>query len=665
MTGFPLIITFILAIVVMIFAISKLKIHPFLSMMAVSLIFGLVAGIPLVNTVVDGRARDGIATVIGAGFSGTFTSIGIVIILGALIGMVLEVTGAAFKLADMIGGNNENAGIFQMRNTFVAERDRILNDASLSDSQKAEALQRANEQIYLSPGANAQSVLNAIRAWNAANPDDPKFTRFHVVAWHGGQQPGAFFTNGFSPMPNNQAAYDAALLKKQDLRDPNQDGAPATRETMKARLDNLMKLLMEKYAPYADVIVSWDIINEPVDDFTGQIRNTTDSNSQLGQWGFIWHDAHPVLNPNGNRLYHHRQIDGMPADDRWAVIDDQGRLHDESEWMRWAMESAAKWSAHFGVNWGLYVTDYMDSNKLYTKLQPTIDIMKWIREEVDLKGRPFGYGMQGRLAWAYPTIDMLRKQLDDILEIVDQIGVVESDIRSDFEPNPFFNPNRATRPVNADDTPQWNANDLNSGSGSFSNPPPGALMNAFDTHNSPVRRIPEWGAGSGMSQTGNNPSFPSQRYNTGADNLAISEAIMKKQADFAADLMDLFIERKDRISLYQWDGTSDRQTFNSNKGSHMWTENVTGREQGLYEKYSFFAVIGAPARDKLRQAINAGPDGTEVAKYTPATWQPYFNILNEAKSLLQKRIYTLEGVNDVKETTGALIAARNALVINN
>ena len=36
---------------------------------------------------------------IGAGFSGTFTSIGIVIILGALIGSILEETGAALKLA--------------------------------------------------------------------------------------------------------------------------------------------------------------------------------------------------------------------------------------------------------------------------------------------------------------------------------------------------------------------------------------------------------------------------------------------------------------------------------------------------------------------------------------------------------------------------------------
>ena len=76
----------------MIVAISKYKIHPFLSIMSISLILALLAGIPLGD----------IAGVIGAGFSGTFSSIGIVIILGALIGTILEQTGAALKLADMV-----------------------------------------------------------------------------------------------------------------------------------------------------------------------------------------------------------------------------------------------------------------------------------------------------------------------------------------------------------------------------------------------------------------------------------------------------------------------------------------------------------------------------------------------------------------------------------
>lgn len=92
MSGIPLIITFVIAIALMIFAISKLKIHPFLSIMAISLIFAIIAGIPLTD----------IPDVIGTGFSNTFKSIGIVIILGALIGTLLEKTGAALKMADVV-----------------------------------------------------------------------------------------------------------------------------------------------------------------------------------------------------------------------------------------------------------------------------------------------------------------------------------------------------------------------------------------------------------------------------------------------------------------------------------------------------------------------------------------------------------------------------------
>ena len=103
MTGIPLIIAFVLAIVVMIVAISKFKVHPFLAIMAVSVVLALIAGIPLTDVKnADGTTVSGIPTVIGAGFSGTFNSIGIVIILGALIGSILEKTGAALKLADMV-----------------------------------------------------------------------------------------------------------------------------------------------------------------------------------------------------------------------------------------------------------------------------------------------------------------------------------------------------------------------------------------------------------------------------------------------------------------------------------------------------------------------------------------------------------------------------------
>ncbi len=105
MTGVPLIIAFVIAIVVMILMISKFKIHPFISIMLVALVLGLVAGIPLVDgTTADGTSVNGIVTVIVSGFSGVFTGscIGLVIIFGTIVGAVLEATGGALKLADMI-----------------------------------------------------------------------------------------------------------------------------------------------------------------------------------------------------------------------------------------------------------------------------------------------------------------------------------------------------------------------------------------------------------------------------------------------------------------------------------------------------------------------------------------------------------------------------------
>ena len=89
----------------MIVAISKFKVHPFLAIMAVSLILALIAGIPLVDVKdADGKVvTSGVASVIGAGFSGTFSSIGIVIILGALVGSILEQTGAALNVLNFLG----------------------------------------------------------------------------------------------------------------------------------------------------------------------------------------------------------------------------------------------------------------------------------------------------------------------------------------------------------------------------------------------------------------------------------------------------------------------------------------------------------------------------------------------------------------------------------
>ena len=91
-SGTALIIVFAAAIVLLIVSISKWGVHPFLAMMGIALALAIGIGIPL----------ETIPATIGKGFSSIFTSIGIVIILGTLIGIILEKTGAAVRLADAI-----------------------------------------------------------------------------------------------------------------------------------------------------------------------------------------------------------------------------------------------------------------------------------------------------------------------------------------------------------------------------------------------------------------------------------------------------------------------------------------------------------------------------------------------------------------------------------
>jgi GntP family gluconate:H+ symporter len=112
LSGIGLIIAFLVVVVLMILAISKLNLHPFLAIMAAAILLAIIStafpfhigGNPNVgSSTVDGVFQSGtLAWTVGQGFMTIFAGIGIVIILGALIGSILEATGGAFKIADMI-----------------------------------------------------------------------------------------------------------------------------------------------------------------------------------------------------------------------------------------------------------------------------------------------------------------------------------------------------------------------------------------------------------------------------------------------------------------------------------------------------------------------------------------------------------------------------------
>lgn len=92
MSGIYMFAVIIIAVILMIVAISKWKQHPFIVLTLVAIIVGLACGIP----------TEEVISKVKAGFGGILSSIGIVILAGTIIGTILEKTGAALTMANTI-----------------------------------------------------------------------------------------------------------------------------------------------------------------------------------------------------------------------------------------------------------------------------------------------------------------------------------------------------------------------------------------------------------------------------------------------------------------------------------------------------------------------------------------------------------------------------------
>ena len=87
-----MLVVIFLAVVLIVAGASVFKIHPFIMLLTASLLVGVVVGIPALKVV--GHINEGFGNIIG--------SIGIVIILGSILGVILEKSGAAVKIAEFI-----------------------------------------------------------------------------------------------------------------------------------------------------------------------------------------------------------------------------------------------------------------------------------------------------------------------------------------------------------------------------------------------------------------------------------------------------------------------------------------------------------------------------------------------------------------------------------
>jgi GntP family gluconate:H+ symporter len=92
--GFMLFGIIIAGVAGMIILISKFKWHPFIAMLIASYFIGMASGLGVDKTI----------NIIKSGFGGILGNIGIVIASGAIIGIILEKTGAALTMANFILG---------------------------------------------------------------------------------------------------------------------------------------------------------------------------------------------------------------------------------------------------------------------------------------------------------------------------------------------------------------------------------------------------------------------------------------------------------------------------------------------------------------------------------------------------------------------------------
>ncbi|SEK99696.1 predicted D-glycerate permease [Maribacter orientalis] len=82
----------VLAVIAIIILTTKLKVHAFLALFIISILYGIFAGMPYADIIVS----------INEGFGGTLGKIGLIIVLGVIIGAFLENTGGAFAIAEKV-----------------------------------------------------------------------------------------------------------------------------------------------------------------------------------------------------------------------------------------------------------------------------------------------------------------------------------------------------------------------------------------------------------------------------------------------------------------------------------------------------------------------------------------------------------------------------------
>lgn len=151
------IIYLLISVLLIVYLTSKLKIHPFVVLLLVAILYGVVVGMPL-NQIIKS---------VNSGFGNTLGGIGMIIILGVIIGAFLENSGGAYTLAEKVlkfTGKKKIPlamgliGWFVSIPVFADSGFMLLSPLNKSLSKKA-GISLAGAAIALALGLTASHVL--------------------------------------------------------------------------------------------------------------------------------------------------------------------------------------------------------------------------------------------------------------------------------------------------------------------------------------------------------------------------------------------------------------------------------------------------------------------------------------------------------------------------
>jgi len=147
----------IFSVIIIIVLTARLKVHPFIALLLVALLYGFLAGMPSADIIKS----------VNEGFGNTLGGIGLLIILGVIIGAFLENTGGAYAIAEkvlkVIGKDKVPSamglmGWFVSIPVFADSGFLLLSPLNKSLSKKAK-ISLAGSAIALSMGLMASHTM--------------------------------------------------------------------------------------------------------------------------------------------------------------------------------------------------------------------------------------------------------------------------------------------------------------------------------------------------------------------------------------------------------------------------------------------------------------------------------------------------------------------------